>query len=414
MGQGRSRSPHVDLGALIDGASPDALRNLLGQLVAEQPDIVPTCLDVLGGTLPAGTPARTSAAAAAAQALWSRADDILAEFNAYGGGSNGDEEELRDILDQLAARAPELPRRARRELLDECLEYIASGNTGLDDPLYDLAYAFSPDDKDLRHLAECFEQLGKDWPADHARRIYRGLDDEGNYLRLRLGRLRYGLDYYDLATFYFEHGERQKALETAREGLAKGEGRMDELRMFVAEDLVRSGDRRGALELGFANLLEGLSPKSYRSFREQCSESEWKDFEPRLLAALARLAPADRIGLHMEREEYAEAVRLLPQVRFDHWRISTALQAATVLEQMFPREVIDFYRGGLGRMDRSASRNEYARWAELAAKMRHVWVDVMRNPHEWRAFARQLKVVSERRPAMREEFGRVLPDWDAL
>jgi hypothetical protein len=45
----------------------------------------------------------------------------------------------------------------------------------------------------------------------------------------------YGADYYDLATFHWEQGQREKAMAIAREGLKKGKGRMDDLRAFVAK-----------------------------------------------------------------------------------------------------------------------------------------------------------------------------------
>ncbi len=59
-------------------------------------------------------------------------------------------------------------------------------------------------------------------------------------------------------------------------------------------------------------------------------------------------------------------------------------------------------------------RKVYARWAQIVAKMRHLWLDVMQTQQEWRTFARQLKGLSAHRPAMREEFDRVFHDWDTL
>jgi hypothetical protein len=47
--------------------------------------------------------------------------------------------------------------------------------------------------------------------------------------------MEYGADYHDLATFHWEHGERDKAVAIAREGLQNAKGRMDELHAFVAK-----------------------------------------------------------------------------------------------------------------------------------------------------------------------------------
>jgi len=51
----------------------------------------------------------------------------------------------------------------RQQLTDNVLPYIESGNAGLDDDLYDLAYASCYTDDDWRALAEAFETMGGDW-----------------------------------------------------------------------------------------------------------------------------------------------------------------------------------------------------------------------------------------------------------
>jgi hypothetical protein len=63
------------------------------------------------------------------------------------------------------------------------------------------------------------------------------------YLALRLTDLKYGNDYHDLATFYWESGERDKALQVAREGRENGEGAMDHLRVFLSERAKETGNR---------------------------------------------------------------------------------------------------------------------------------------------------------------------------
>jgi len=45
-------------------------------------------------------------------------------------------------------------------LLDKVSPYIRNGNAGMDDVLYDVAYAACRDDEDWRDLAERFESLG--------------------------------------------------------------------------------------------------------------------------------------------------------------------------------------------------------------------------------------------------------------
>lgn len=68
------------------------------------------------------------------------------------------------------------------------------------------------------------------------------LHDDEAYLQERMQILRYGMDYWDLVTFYLEKGDQEKALETAEEGILKGEGRLTELFEFLWEYFSKKGD----------------------------------------------------------------------------------------------------------------------------------------------------------------------------
>lgn len=65
-------------------------------------------------------------------------------------------------------------------------------------------------------------------------RIYRDqLGDEAGYLKERMAKLKYGMDYYDLIIFHNQKGEKEKAVEVAEEGIAKGAGRTINLIVFL-------------------------------------------------------------------------------------------------------------------------------------------------------------------------------------
>jgi len=296
------------------------------------------------------------------------------------------------------------------------LPYIRSGNAGMDDALYEVAYAASRDDEDLRYFAQLLEEIGKDWPLDHARRIYRKIGDREKYLALRSRRMEYGADYYDLATFYWKQGDREQALAIAREGMRRGKGRMDELRAFMAERAKKSGDREGYLELQFEQATEELTLASYRSFRKLCRAEEWRVFEARMLAATARASPEERLKICMEREDYGQAVRVLstmgyPDSRYDG---DDSLTIAAQLEERYPDQVLAFYMSGLGNLNQNAQRETYAQKARVAQKVRHMWLDVLKRPDKWQAWAKRIKMLNSKRPAFQEEFAKVVPDWNTL
>jgi len=396
---------------LVQRADTEDLRDLIVHLAGAHPELREECCSFLGSRLPTAE----EAAAQAVFSLWDELESDLEELDARGGGDEEQEDRVAGLLGDVAGKLKEglVPREDRRALLDEVMPYIASANSGMEDDLYDVAYAACYDDEDLRDLAERLVALNQRWPRDHARRIYRRIGDREKYLALRALDMEYGSHYYDLATFYWESGERDRAIQVAREGLENGQGRLDELRQFLAQRALEAGDRAEYLELQFAQATGPLTEESYRAFRKLCSDAEWEVYEPRVLAALQRLHPEQRLPIHLLREEYDLAVGILAGIRYprEGYYGYFALRAAEQLETRYPDQVLAFYMTGLGPLGLTASRKEYARNAQVVLRLRHMWVDVLRQPEKWRAFAKKVKEENLHRPAFQEEFARVIPDW---
>jgi tetratricopeptide (TPR) repeat protein len=351
-------------------------------------------------------------------ALWMELEPDLSELDEYGGGDYGTVDHVGTLLYRLSEKLKKnrFPRESRQELLDEVLPYIHSGNAGLDDELYNVAYAACYNKEGLRDLAERFEAIGRNWPLDHARRIYREIGDHNKYLELRSLKMEYGADYHDLATFYWETDSKDKAIDTARKGLRKAKGRMDELRSFMMERAMESGDRSEYLELQFAQAIDMLTLKDYKAFKKICNKKEWADYEPRLLKKLEKTWDTERLKMHIFRKEYDKALTLLKKTRYPDTRYgeSEILKTAAKLEQMYPEEILSFYMTGLGNLNYSFDRKTYARRALVMAKVRHMWVDVMKTPEKWEKFGRKVKEMNLKRLAFQEEFAKVLPGWKTL
>ncbi|MDI6823147.1 MAG: hypothetical protein QME87_02070 [Bacillota bacterium] len=235
---------------LVQSADPDDLQDLILRLASTHPEVRKECCSFLGSRVPTAD----EAAARAVFSLWDELEPDLEELDARGGGDEEQEDRVAELLREVADKLAEgrVPREDRRALLDEVIPYIASANSGMEDSLYDVAYAACYDDEDLRDLAGRLEALNKPWPLEHARRIYRRTGDREKYLALRALDMEYGLDYCDLATSYWETGERDLALGVAREGLEKGKGRLDELRQVGTAHGVGTGEsprHRGVLSL---------------------------------------------------------------------------------------------------------------------------------------------------------------------
>ena len=77
----------------------------------------------------------------------------------------------------------------------------------------------------------------------------------------------------------------------------------------------------------------------------------------------------------------------------------------------FPEEILMYYLSGLCNLKSNAVRKEYARKAQVMAKVRRLPVEVLRDRNRWHTFATKVKQDNIKRPAFQEEFTRVVPGW---
>ncbi|MFC1680750.1 hypothetical protein ACFL1S_03020 [Pseudomonadota bacterium] len=414
----RKKTQDDALAELLAAVPSKILVDLLIRLAVTRPDVRRECFDYLNKHIPLSNKRKNQSEGEIVLALWSELEPNLSELDEYGGGDYDAVDDVAGLLYEIEQRLSKnkIDAGYRRALLNEVLPYIESGNAGLDDPLYDLAYATCYDERDLRFLAEAFEAMGGDWKIEHARRIYRQLGDRDKYLDLRERRMVYGADYYDLASFYWKAGDKKKAVQVAEQGLASGKGRMDDLRKFLAQRAKDSGDRESYLELQFAQTVDHLACDKYKAFHKLCTKAEWKVYEPKILARLKDAWPSEQLRIRMHRKEYDKAVTILVEEGYPSiaWDSDYEIQTAKRLEQRFPEEILKYYLSGLGNLRANAVRKEYARRAHVMAKVRRLLVVVMKDKERWLAFSGKVKRDNVNRPAFQDEFAKAVPGWGEL
>jgi hypothetical protein len=403
---------------LLSAASHKVLSKLIVELATEFPDVRRECFDFLKSQVSVSEALIKRSEGEAVLALWSELAPDLEELEDCGGGDYATSDHVADLLYQVQKRldSQKVDADSRQEILDVILPFIESGNAGLDDMLYDVAYATCYDDDDLRSLAQDFDAMKGEWKTAHARRIYRRLGDRDKYLELRAQRMEYGADYHDLATFYWDSGEQEKALQVAEDGLRKAKGRMDELRAFVTARAEETGDREKFMALQFDQVTDNLTLEKYEAFNKLCSVEEWSLFEPQILLQLKHAGVGNRLKIRMHRKEYDEALAILTKGRYplSSWGGEYEIQAAEKLEKRYPEKILKYYLSGLGNLDRNAERKEYARNALVMVKVRHMLVEVLGDEARWKKFAGKIKKDNLRRPAFQQEFAWVVPGWREL
>ncbi len=406
--------------ALLNSAEKEDLAKLILELAASDNSIKRRCLNALKNRVDIDNDLKRTAESSAALSLWYEVEFELSELDEYGGGDYGQEQEVGDKLCDLCDLLGNtiLTKDDSEELLEDILRYIKSGNAGMDDLLYDVAYATCKNDNDLRYLAKHFEVLNGDWAMEHARRVYKRIGDSEKYLQLRALKMRYGNDYYDLATFYWENDEKDKAMDTAKKGMNVAEGRMDDLRMFLAERAKESGDRGTYLDYLFSQKTECLTLSSYKDFKKACSAKEWKIYEPQVVEKLEKNDDVGTLKILIYRKEFEKAIQCFRKICSDksyyYFGSSDILSAASDLEDKYPKDILNFYKLLAGNLNVSVPRKEYKDKAMAVKRVQHLFVDVMKTPEDWRNYALPIKMQNIKRPAFQEEFARVISGWREL
>jgi hypothetical protein len=406
------------LAELIAAAPAKALSELILNLAENDPEIRRECFDYLKKNTAVSKILKRQSEGEAIMSIWAELLPVLEDLDAYGGGPYGAEESVWELLYEITKRltSKKVDETYRREILDAVLPFIKSGNSGAGDALDELAYAACYSAAELRYLAESLEAMHNDWQTRNARNIYRQIRDHDKYLELRLKDMKVGADYHDLAEFYWEAGEKEKSIQMAQKGLKKATGRMDELRAFVAERAQEAGDRTTWIELQFDQATDRLTIDKYKKFKTACTAEEWKAYEPRLLKKMKDTGKTEQIKIHMDRKEYDSVVNVLSKCSYPQYNFNsdTIVSIAEKLEKQYPEKILKWYISGLGNLSSNHKREEYARKAEVMAKVRHMLVDVMHDESRWEKLAGKVKNDNLRRPAFQQEFASIVPGWTAI
>jgi hypothetical protein len=354
----KKKSRQDPLADLLDAASPEVLAHLIVRLASSRPDVRRECFE---------------------------------------------------YLKKHASLSPEQKKRSEGEAVFALWSELVPDLDELDDHGHAACYEAA----DWRHLAQSFEAMKKEWPVSRARVIYRKLGDRDKYLELRSRKMEVGPDYHDLATYYWDQGDREQALAVAEQGMRLGKGRMDDLRQFLSERARETGDRERYLALQFAQATDYLTLGNYMAFKKICTPGEWGAFEARILSGLCNASEGEQVKIRMHRGEYEQAVELLTRRGYPlhAWDGADELKAAANLESRFPEKILKYYLTGLGALNINDTRKGYARKARGMVKVRHMYVDILKTEDRWRDFAGKVKKDNLHRPAFQEEIAKVVPGW---
>jgi len=387
---------------------------------------------------------------------WYKAEEIIDEFNEYGGGPEDDEMEASDCLDKISEliKKGNISTKGTFEFLDAAFVQYDYNNSGFEDVLMDVFFEICKTKEEWRYLVKKLSKHPSEWRNKLIMDIQKEhLRDDDAYLKMRKEDLHYGMDYWDLTEFYIGKGESKKAVEIAEEGLSKGDGRLTELFEFLSDyyakkkntinlervvqyGLKKKSDEKALLDRLFEyyktqndyeNAKKALlkafeyvkgagyipqvrSHAHYGKMKRFLTEMDWKIIEPKIFKEIRERDLEDYLQICIDKGLKKEVVDILlnpPKkqsgIRFGFDREYNFDTFANQLEEEFPEDVIEYYwQKAYGNIS-GGNRNTYYTATRYLKKIKHIYIDILENESMWNQRFSDLKTELKNRPAFLEE-----------
>ncbi len=380
---------------------------------------------------------------------WEDARRIISEFNEYGGGPQDAEYEAYGYLDDISKLIKEgnITADAKFDFLDEAFEEYNYENSGFEDGLMDIFFEICQTKEEWEYLVKKLDEHPSNWRKTLIMRIQRKyLHDDEAYLKERLKKLQYGMDYWDLVIFYIEKGDLQKAIEIAEEGIVKGEGRLTELFEFLSEQFSKKGDTAnlerivltalsrqseeknmldrlfehykliGDYERAKENLLEsfGFNSRSssyyedYRRMKGFLKDQDWKSIEPEIFNKIKEKDLIDYLRICLDKNMKETVIETILNKDSPRGRLGLPDDDgfdvfANKLEYDFPEKVIEYYWKKAYRRIPGGNRKTYQVAAKNLKKAKNIYIDILKDEAGWVNRFSYLKSEFKNRPAFLDE-----------
>ena len=375
---------------------------------------------------------------------WGKAENIISEFNEYGGGPEDEEEEAYQWLNEISEliRKGIISSDAKIGFLDEAFVEYDIGNSGFDDALMDIFFEICDTKEEWEYLVEKLAKRPSDWRIKIIMRIQRDyLRDESAYLEMRMENLHYGMDYWDLVEFYVNKGDLQKGLETAEQGISKGEGMLTELFQFLFEHFAEEGDTanierivrvaltrkseeknmldrlfeyyktRGnyekakeALQKAYKIMRYGNYYAEYNKMKAFLRAADWKQVEPEIFKDVQEKDICDYLRICLDKNMKEAVLHTILNPPEMQWGMKNEFdEFAAKLEEDFPEKITGYYWQNAYRNIPGGNRGTYRIAAGYLAKVKRIYINLLKDESGWKKRFSGLKAEFKKRPAFLDE-----------
>ena len=374
---------------------------------------------------------------------WDKAEKIINEFNKYGGGPEDEEKEAYEFIERITELIPSLSWTARKKILDGMLVQYHYGNSGFDDELMDACFGMCKEREEWLYLAGKLEAYGGGGDKRLVMNIYKIIGDDTSFLKMREKNLHYGSDYFELAQYYDNKGDAEKALSYAHMGLDNGDGRIDHLVGYLfdhyekkadtvkleeilsicekrkhEEDMVAgrlfnyyeaNGDYENAkrcLLKEFEYTKKRGLDNFYKIIKAYLNESDWASAEDGLFRSIKKRNLEGYLHICLDKGLKQEVYDIIT-AQGTYWRWGTDYDYfADKLKKDFPEKIIEYYFSLAVRcVEHGSDRKSYRESMKYFKKAKDIYIKVLKDKPRWESKLVEIRARYKTRRAFQEESG---------
>ncbi|MFO7815845.1 MAG: hypothetical protein R6V14_09015 [Halanaerobiales bacterium] len=337
--------------------------------------------------------------------LKSQSLNIIKEFNQYGGGSTDKENYYFECIKEIKELIIDtnISSYLRQEIINEFMKEYLKDNSGLDDPTLDLIFSTAQNKDDWKLIIQKLEESNSKFDQELVMNIYLNqLDNEEKYLKLRKQYLEYGMDYYKLACFYRDIGQKEKAVQTALNGEKEGQGRIIDNITFLKKYYKKQNNYQKTMEYSIKEFKDSPSFKKYLSILDYCKKDNENKIKNNLINYLTQsnhLGTANILAsIYEYQDNYKKILELVQKNKIypDKYK--------DLLINKFPHKMIDYYKQEVQNYIDKKKRSSYNNGANVALNIKKIYTEILKSNSEWEKYMQNILDNYPRHKALQEEF----------
>lgn len=280
-------------------------------------------------------------------------------------------------------------------------------------------------DEERHDLIDVLTQENETGNADWIAGYYRQLGEDEQYLRVREAHLQHEAQYLELADYWQQHGEPERARETLeqwitaqREMAEHGEAgfniRFGMTNGGVFDRLETLYRTQGDLENLYRILLareqtQGINLRLYREIEETAKALGcWTEIQPQLLKH-AEYSRETLAAIYLYEQEWDAAIRLANETQTTPYGYEPDVRAqvARGVQQHRPEAALHLFSAIVQELINRQKRDAYAAAAGYAIAIRDIYRTILHNEAGWQDYITTLLARYSRHRALQDEFRKV-------